>query len=290
MCRVRLNNPLFRQATRILKPVIPRWLISGMILETNIRINLCSSVLPQPHQIRQIAPKCRFWGGWKYITGTISIILAITRWILSLSMQIHELDAPEQWASMFTQSTTSLGNQSWERGRPEFLTIFFPKMRMTVPVFFQKSQLNFSLSSLPHLLLWRRPIAFFLRHCSISAAASSQSLSNWKGRKRQVLLFYRSWFKRKVRMNVSKKTPKFQWDIVLNNFYRFRLFEGIYRACQVFPDDLDVWVDNCQKRKELIKIVAEHSEATPLGLPSSVWTLSAVMRQPAIGKVSKSRL
>ncbi|GMS92030.1 hypothetical protein PENTCL1PPCAC_14205, partial [Pristionchus entomophagus] len=32
---------------------------------------------------------------------------------------------------------------------------------------------------------------------------------------------------------------KEKWDIVVNNFYRFRLFEGCYRASIVFPDDLD---------------------------------------------------
>ncbi|GMR46926.1 hypothetical protein PMAYCL1PPCAC_17121 [Pristionchus mayeri] len=32
---------------------------------------------------------------------------------------------------------------------------------------------------------------------------------------------------------------KEKWDIVVNNFYRFRLFEGIYRACLFFPDDLN---------------------------------------------------
>ncbi|GMS93424.1 hypothetical protein PENTCL1PPCAC_15599 [Pristionchus entomophagus] len=32
---------------------------------------------------------------------------------------------------------------------------------------------------------------------------------------------------------------KEKWDIVINSFYRFRLFEGIYRASLAFPDDLD---------------------------------------------------
>lgn len=40
----------------------------------------------------------------------------------------------------------------------------------------------------------------------------------------------------------QQRLIEFQWDIVVNNFYRFRLFEGIYRASQVYPDDMDVWV------------------------------------------------
>ncbi|GMR46923.1 hypothetical protein PMAYCL1PPCAC_17118, partial [Pristionchus mayeri] len=32
---------------------------------------------------------------------------------------------------------------------------------------------------------------------------------------------------------------KEKWDIIVNNFYRFRIFEGCYRAGLVFPDDLN---------------------------------------------------
>ncbi|GMS92034.1 hypothetical protein PENTCL1PPCAC_14210, partial [Pristionchus entomophagus] len=38
---------------------------------------------------------------------------------------------------------------------------------------------------------------------------------------------------------INKLRNKERWDISVNFFYRFRIFEGIYRAGIVFPDDLD---------------------------------------------------